>query len=344
MKTLILIFLVWLTPAIGLAQGRPVHSQIDLSPETVVAVIDGMAITLREVSAVALNLDAKRLFSLNQQLYAVRERALSNLVGERLLAQRARDAGLTTEQYVDELAAEPVDERDVELMVAGARKRNSAIDPDKLRELVRDHLRDQKREDARRRHIDELKLEHKRAGKPIVLDLQPPRLKVPIAATDPVKGTGRVEIIEFSDFECPYCQKAQPMIRELLSKYEGKVRLVWKDFPLPNHQRAVPAAVAARCAGDQGKFWDYHDVLFANQQALTAADLRRHARAAGINLVRFDECIGTGQHEDAVAAVVAEGQDHLVEVTPTFLVNGRVIQGAVPLYEMAAIVDEELGN
>ena len=110
------------------------------------------------------------------------------------------------------------------------------------------------------------------------MNLQPPRVKIPVAATDPTKGSGPIEILEFSDFECPYCQKAQSMIREMLAKYEGKVKLVWKDFPLPNHEYAVPAAVAARCAQEQGKFWEYHDVLFANQQALTSPDLRRHAQ------------------------------------------------------------------
>ena len=102
--------------------------------------------------------------------------------------------------------------------------------------------------------------------------------------------------------------------------------------------------MAARCAAEQGRFWEYHDVLFENQQALTAADLRRHARTAGVDVTAFDACIGTGKHQEALAAVVADAQEHLVEVTPTFLVNGRVVEGAVPLYEIAAIIEEELSN
>jgi len=340
MNTWITTILLCLHPVIGAAQ----TSHVDLPAETVVAIIDGLPITLSEVNAVALNLDGKRLFSLNQQLYSVRERALTSLIGERLLAQGAKNAGMTVEDYVEALPAEPVNEREVEQMVAGALRRNAAIDPDKLRELAREHLRDQKRQDARRRHIEELKLEHKKAGRPIVMNLQPPRVKVPVAATDPTKGSGQIEIIEFSDFECPYCQKAQPMIRELLAKYEGKVKLVWKDFPLPDHQHAVPAAVAARCAHEQGMFWQYHDLLFANQQALRAMDLRQHARAAGLDLAKFDGCLGTGRHQEALATVLDNAQSHLVEATPTFLVNGRMIQGAVPLYELAAIIEEELGN
>jgi protein-disulfide isomerase len=134
------------------------------------------------------------------------------------------------------------------------------------------------------------------------------------------------------------------MIQEMLAKYDGKVRLVWKDFPLPSHPYAVSAAVAARCAQDQDKFWEYHDTLFANQQALAPSDLRRHAESVGLDLGAFDECLSSGNHEETLAAVQDGFESHLVEVTPTFLVNGRMVQGAVPLYELAAIIDEELGN
>jgi len=339
MKIIIATILVLGLPVLAAAQ-----LQTDLAPDTVVAVIDGEPIRLSEVTAAVLALDGKRLFSLNQQLHAVREQALNGLIGERLLAREAKNAGMTIEDYVEALPVERVDEKEVELMLAGAMQRNNAIHPDKLRELIREHLRDQKRQAARRRQIEQLKLEHKRAGKPIVMNLEPPRVKVPVTDTDPSRGAGPVEIIEFSDFQCPYCQKAQPMIRELLAKYEGKVRLVWKDFPLPNHQHAIPAAIAARCAGDQGRFWEYHDVLFDNQQALTAADLRKHAGTAGVELSRFDACIESGKYREVVADAAAGNGEHLVEVTPTFLVNGRVIQGAVPLYEIAAVVDQELDN
>jgi protein-disulfide isomerase len=340
MKILIATILFCLHPVVG----TPQSSQVDLPPDTVVAIIDGVHIKLSEVNAIVLDLDARKLFSLNQQLYTVRERALTNLIGERLLAQAAKDAGMTVEDYVAALPAEAVKERDVELMVAGALGRNPAIDADTLRELAREHLRDQKRQDARRRHIEELKLEHKKAGRPIVMNLQPPRVKIPVAATDPTKGNGPIEILEFSDFECPYCQKAQSMIREMLAKYEGKVKLVWKDFPLPNHEYAVPAAAAARCAHEQGRFWQYHDVLFANQQALTSTDLRRHARTVGLDLAKFDGCVSEGKHQEALAAVLDNADSHLVEATPTFLVNGRIVQGAVPLYELVAIIEQELGN
>ena len=339
MRIIITAMLLALTPSFVAAQ-----AQTDLPPDTVVAIIDGVEVRLSEVTSVALTLDGKRLFSLNQQLHNVRERALTSLIGERLLGQAAKDAGMTVEEYVEALPAEPVDDKDIELMLASALQRNAAIDPDKLRELIREHLRNQKRQDARRAHIEQLKLDHKKAGKPIVMKLQPPRLKVDVRPDDPKKGNGPIEIIEFSDFECPYCQKAQPMIRELLAKYDGKVRLVWKDFPLPNHQHAVAAAIAARCAGEQGRFWEYHDVLFDNQRALAPADLRRHARTAGVDVPTFDACIQSGKHREAIGEVLDTTTEHLVEVTPTFLINGRVVQGAVPLYDMVAIVEQELGN
>lgn len=117
--------------------------------------------------------------------------------------------------------------------------------------------------------------------------------------------------------------------------------MVWKDFPLPIHEHAVEAAAAARCAHEQRKFWQYHDVLFANQQALSAADLRRHAATVGLDLPQFDACVASGRHRKAIREEL-EPEDHPIEVTPTLLVNGRMVTGAVGVEQLAAIVEQEL--
>ena len=341
MKISIATILLCMLPVVGAGQSDPLAS---LPSDTVVAVLDGVPIKLSEVDAFSHTKDPRKLFQLNQQLFELREQVLSAMIGERLLAREAQKARMLVDDYVATLPTEPIDEHDVEALVTDALRRNAAIDSEKLQALIRDHLRDQKRAEARRKHIEELKLEQKKAGKPIVMKLQPPRVRVPVAATDPMKGGGPIEIIEFSDFECPYCQKAQPVLRELMSRYDGKVKLVWKDFPLAIHQNAVPAAAAARCAHEQSKFWEYHDVLFANQQALSPRDLRMHATTVGLDPEKFDECVKTGRHPDEIVAELAELRNHPVEATPTFLINGRLVQGAVPLYEMTTIIEQELEN
>jgi protein-disulfide isomerase len=324
-------------PLLSYAQDPIVRS---LPPDTVVAIIDGAPITLAEVDTIARSQDARAIFGVNEQLYNMRERILTTMVGERLLANAAKKSALTTEEYVAKLPVSPIDELSVEAMVKGVTSRNPTADPDVLRPLARQHLLDQKRAEARKKHIEQLKLEHKQAGSPIVMNLQPPRIRVPISSTDPTKGAGPIELVEFSDFECPYCQKAQPIIRELMAKYEGKIKLIWKDFPLPLHDHAVAAAVAARCAQEENKFWQYHDVLFANQNAFTSKDLRRHAETVGLDLAKFDNCVASGKYQKAIKA---DMKDHPVEATPTFLVNGRRVQGASPDLLIAAI-ERELGN
>ena len=341
MKTFIAALLIGTYPVVAAGQTPIDRSILALPPDTVVAVVDGKQITLAEIDEFSRVRDPKKLFQLNQQLFELRERALNMMLGERLLAREAAEAGVTVDELVARLRVEPVDEREVDAMVEDARRRGAPIGADELRPMIRDHLRDQKRTAARERRIRQLKEEHAKAGRPIVWNLQPPRVKVPVSASDPTKGNGRVEMLQFSDFECPFCQRAQPAIRELLTRYEGKIKMVWKDFPLPMHAHAIGAAVAARCAHEQGKFWQFHDVLFANQQALTAAELRRHAATVGLDLGRFDACIATGRHEEALRAELEPG-DHPIAVTPTLLINGRMVTGAVGVEQLAAIVEQEL--
>src|SRR5687768_1119858 len=343
MKRFIAAVVISAYPMIASGQTPVDRSILALPPDTVVARVDGDEITLGEIDEFSRVRDPKKVFQLNQQLFELRERALNMMLGERRLAREAADAGITVDELVARLRVDPIDEREVDVMVEDARRRGAPIGSEQLRPMIRDYLRDQKRGAARERRIRQLKEEHAQAGKPIVSHLQPPRVKVPVSAGDPTTGNGPVEILQFSDFECPFCQRAQPAIREVLARYEGQIKMVWKDFPLPIHVHAVAAAAAARCAHEQGKFWQYHDVLFANQQALSAAELRRHAATVGVDLPQFEACVATGKHQEAIRAEL-EVDDYPIEVTPTLLINGRMVTGAVGVEQLAAIVEQELGR
>jgi protein-disulfide isomerase len=169
---------------------------------------------------------------------------------------------------------------------------------------------------------------------------------VAIAAHDATRGPADapITLIEFSEYQCPFCARVNPTLAELEKKYAGKIRIVFKDFPLPNHQQAPKAAEAAHCAGEQGKYWALHDRLFANQRQLQVPELKAHAAAVGLEQAAFDQCLDSGKHAAVVQEDVDLGAGMGVQSTPTIYINGRVVTGAQPIAVFASIIDEELAR
>ncbi|MFA6296813.1 MAG: prolipoprotein diacylglyceryl transferase [Patescibacteria group bacterium] len=161
---------------------------------------------------------------------------------------------------------------------------------------------------------------------------------------DPIKGdkNAKITIVEFSDFECPFCEKAEPTLKKILDTYSGKVKLVYRDFPLAMHKDAQKAAEASQCANDQGKYWEYHDKLYANQKALTVADLKKYAGDLKLDTVKFNQCLDSNKFADEVKKDLADGEAVGVDGTPAFFINGRKIVGAQPFEAFKQIIDEEL--
>jgi protein-disulfide isomerase len=175
--------------------------------------------------------------------------------------------------------------------------------------------------------------------------LEQPRVQV--AANDaPRIGTAAapIQIVEFSDFQCPYCTRGRDTVKQVVAKYGDKVSVAFRHFPLPFHAEAHKAAQAAECAREKGKFWEYHDALFDHQQALGAADLVRHAKDIGLEGKPFEECLNSARHAARVDADIADGKAAGMSGTPGFYVNGIVLQGALPLEEFSRIIDKELGR
>jgi len=161
----------------------------------------------------------------------------------------------------------------------------------------------------------------------------------------PSKGPAAalVTIVEFSDFHCPYCRTVVPTIAQVLARYPDKVRLVYRDFPLDGlHPGARRASEAARCAGDQGKFWAYHDLIYAAEPDSSPEQLKRFAQQAGLDVGAFEGCLASGKHRPAVQQDVDEGIRLGVEGTPAFFINGRMLAGAQPLEAFVRIIDDEL--
>jgi protein-disulfide isomerase len=160
----------------------------------------------------------------------------------------------------------------------------------------------------------------------------------------PVKGpaSAPITVVAFSDFQCPFCSRAVPTVKQLETDYAGKIKIVFKQFPLPFHDKAHLAAEAALAAKDQGKFWQMHDKLFANQQALDRASLEKYAQELGLDMAKFKAALDSGKYKDKVDAEDREGAAVGVTGTPTFFVNGTRLVGAQPIDAFKAVIDKEL--
>lgn len=166
---------------------------------------------------------------------------------------------------------------------------------------------------------------------------------------DPVLGDAdaKVTIVEFSDYECPFCGRYFTQTYPQLKKDyvdTGKVKIVFRDYPLPFHSNAQKAAEAAECADDQGKFWEMHNKLFSNQQALDVASLKKYAGELALDQTKFDECLDSGKYESEVQNDLSQGGSYGVSGTPSFFVNGIMLVGAQPYSEFKKLIDAELAK
>jgi protein-disulfide isomerase len=160
----------------------------------------------------------------------------------------------------------------------------------------------------------------------------------------PARGSSQaaVQLVIFSDFQCPFCSRVVPTLKELEATYGSKLQIIFKNNPLPFHSRAKQAATAALAAHAQGKFWEYHDLLLANQSNLERPALEKHAQTLNLDLVRFKSALDSTQFDAQIAADQAEAKRVGASGTPAFFINGRPLVGAQPIESFVKIIDEEL--
>jgi protein-disulfide isomerase len=188
-------------------------------------------------------------------------------------------------------------------------------------------------------------LERLNKQQPVKILLAPQRMVVN-SSGHPEQGgkDAPVTIVEFTDFQCPFCEKTESTLKDLHGKYGDKIRVVHMDFPLPFHSHALDAAKAARCANEQGKFWPYRDALFANQSKLAPADLKTTAKTLGLNTAKFDTCFDSAKYDAQIKADQAAGEKVGVDGTPAFFIDGRPLTGAQPTSKFEELIDDELAN
>jgi protein-disulfide isomerase len=177
-----------------------------------------------------------------------------------------------------------------------------------------------------------------------LIGLQPSRKTVNFPSDAPVMGPADapITIVEFTDYQCPYCQAAQQYVDRVMDTYKGQVRLVYQEFPLDFHPQAKPAGRAARCAGEQGKFWEMHTGLLRTPGSFDEADLQSRAKGLGIDANRFGACIASNRFDGVIQRSVDNGRAVGVSGTPTFFLNGRSFSGAQPFEVFERMIEEEL--
>jgi protein-disulfide isomerase len=313
-------------------------------PKAAVARVDGTAISEGELQVEAKPAVTAAENRFAEEVHAQRARALDRLVERRLLETRAKKEGITVDALLErEVAAKVGEPSEASLKAvydqtaAGGRQ----LPPfPQVKGEIASFLKEQSAQEIRQRYVATLRAASK------VESLLPPLLlpKVEFKADGPARGaaTAPVTIVEFSDYECPYCASAEGTVRQVLSSYGEKVRLVHQAFPLSIHPNAPKAAEAAFCAGEQGRYWEMHESLLARQEALGVDDLKGRARALRLDLPRFDACLDSGRMAASVEASKKLGEKIGVTSTPAFFVNGRPLTGAQPLDRFKELVDHEL--
>jgi protein-disulfide isomerase len=324
------------TSAAAPASGGPSN------PDRVVATFNGGKITAGELEKEA----RPQLAELENKMFQARKQVLEQMAMERIVKAEATKAGLSEQDYVkkriDEVPVQQPSEAQ-ERQFFETLKRNGQIPPEatfeSLQERIGAALVNQQRQGAMQKMVADLQ---KQAN--LKFDLPQPRVQV--AADGPARGPkdAPVTIVEFSDFECPYCGAAHDTVEQVMSTYAGKVRLVYRQFPLSFHPHAAKAAEASLCAADQGKFWEYHDVLFKNQKKLEPMELKAHASEVGIDPQKFGQCLDSGDKKKAVDADQQAGLQAGVGGTPAFFINGIFLNGAQPIDEFKKVIDGELAS
>lgn len=280
------------------------------------------------------------LLQLERQAYELRRQALEEAIADRLLGAEAERRGVSLQALLDAEVNFHVDEvSDAEIEAFYAQQRERIRRPlEDVRGQIAVLLKDSRYEAVRQAYVEKL-----RAAADITIALDPPRLPVDLSRA-PRRGpeNAPVTIVEFSDFQCSFCRRVQPTLAALQERYGDKIRWSFKDLPLVSiHPAAQKAAEAARCAGEQGKFWQYREALFQNTKLSDDLHDRLSAKLS-LNGDVFRACLDSGKFKPLVNADAAEAQKFGISGTPAFMINGILLSGAQSLDVFAAVIDREL--
>jgi protein-disulfide isomerase len=301
----------------------------------VVADVGGVKITEADLEQE----ESSKLLQARYQYYVAQSKALDDLIDKKLLEQKAKSENLTVQQLLDREITSKIQaptEDQVKVYYEG-------LETDQPYEAVRDKILDKIRQvrtqKARTAYIQALRVQTN-----VMVSLAPPSANVNLANANTLGNqNAAVRLVEFADYECPYCQKVAPDVSKLTAEFGDKLAVTFKDFPLPMHAHAEKAAEAANCAAEQGKFWEYHDTLFRTKQ-LDVDQLKQHAENLHLDLQQFNKCLDSGAEAAVVQKQREEGVTLGLSGTPSFFINGHFFSGALDYAALHEIITRQLSE
>jgi protein-disulfide isomerase len=321
--------------ALGLA--RPAPGGEDATPPPgAVAVVGGVPITALQLEEAIKG----PLMELRLREDSLRTQALDELITQALLEREAAARGITLTTLLKTEVEEKAIVTGTEVKAFYDTNKERFRDEGEAAALkqIDAGLGQQRQRERREAFVRQLR---SKAGVRVLLE--PWRVAVePGGGASRGPLAARVTIVEFSDFQCPYCARVRPTLDRLQVTYGDRVRMVYRDFPLPMHPQAAKAAEAGACAREQGKFWEMHDRIFENQARLLVSDLKRYAGELGLEAQAFEQCLDSGRHAADWKRDLEEGTRYGVSATPAFFINGRPLVGALPFESFAQVIADEL--
>ncbi|MBS1961516.1 MAG: DsbA family protein [Bdellovibrionales bacterium] len=289
------------------------------------------------------------IYELKKREYDLKMDRLNKIMEEKLIGAEAKKANMPTEQFINEKVVGKLSTSDSEFKAFVKEKK---IPEEQLKEhpeykqRITSYLENQKRQDKIQAYLANLTKKN-----PVEVYFKKPTMeRVQIDIGDaPMLGKkdAKVQIVAFSDFQCPYCSRGAETMHQVIKKYGSKVAISFKNYPLPFHERAEPAAEMGRCvlkvAGDK-EFWKFHDIAFKNQDKLDNENLVKFAKEAGANEAKAKDCYDKGTYKADIQKDSEYGNKVGVRSTPTFFINGQMVAGALPIEQFSEMIDDELDS
>jgi protein-disulfide isomerase len=310
--------------------------------EGLVAKIAGEEITYNEAFSGLEN----DIYEAKMKVFEIKENRLRSMIVEKFMNKDPRKANLTNDEYLVKYVANNITITDQQIdAFVKEREIPSEHVNDQMKQRIRDYL-----ENERRHAAVEAWIAEKTSKEPVEIYISKPSrpvFQVEVGKA-PVTGSSnaKVTIVEFSDFQCPFCARGANVMNEVKKKYGNRVKIAFKNFPLPFHHHARSASIAGLCVHEQNAdlYWRMKDLMFEDQQGLEQDGLIAKARSLNVDMDKFTDCLTSGKFEAMIDQDIEQGQKLGVKSTPTFFVNGMMVTGAQPLDAFSELIDQEFAK
>lgn len=327
----------------ALVSAYPARAQLmpSRSAGEVVARFGDTSIGREEVDQAWQMADPVEFARISKELFDGRRRAVEALLDDRVLQAEARTRGVSVERLIgDAVTSRAKAPTEAEINAEFENSRPEGVELDDVRSIIAAFLTQRAETAAKEAYVRDLRRAY--ADRTAIFLVDP--VDAARGSYSAVAGNpdAQIEIVEFADFECPFCKQVDPVLKQIVEAFGDRVRVIWRDFPLAIHPHAATAAEAARCAEQQGGFWEYHDVLFDHQDRLAISDLRQYAVQLSLDPLTFDSCLASGITRQQIIADMEDGALRGVAGTPTVFINGEMLSGAHDYADYETVIRREL--